>query len=139
MKTKELKRELRKIFPKLYHIWFTDSEYSILKLTDLREILKDVSVKDFRFRSNVWDCDNFALQLHARIQKYQYDLIQLSEVKNHKSWAFGEVIGMKFRGEQKNHTANICMTDSGLMLIEPQNNKIWKAKQGDDFVYFVKF
>ena len=109
-------------------------------MPELREVIKECSVKGMKFLSDVWDCDNSALRLHSNVQKYQYDLLQLTTmIKKHYSWAFGEAMGIKFRGEKVNHAVNICVTDKGIFLIEPQSNQIWKAKRNLDVVYFVKF
>ena len=135
----EIKTNLKEVFPNLYDIWITDQEYSVLNLEVLKAVLKDVSIKDMRYKNNIWDCDNFALLLHAMVQKYQYDLLELCLPKKHLSWAFGEAMGLKYQGVSKNHAVNICMTEQGLVFIEPQNDNIWPAVKDNDVIYFAKF
>jgi hypothetical protein len=124
-------------WPNLTFIWPTDPTYKIITLKKLRAIVKKSSVSDFDYMGTVWDCDNFALHLHAMVQKTQYNEI-LTNGMEKIPWAFGECMGTKFRGKEETHAINIALTDKGIYLIEPQTDAIWKASKRD-LPFFVKF
>jgi hypothetical protein len=81
--------------------------------------------------SGLLDCDDFALLLHAHVVKTRYNDFKAGKIPKSQLYplAFGQIwyidpkIGF--------HAINICIThDKGVLLIEPQNDKIWKAKKG---------
>ncbi len=124
-------------WPSLSFIWPTDPNYELITVNKLKAVVNKCSVADFEYMGNVWDCDNFALQLHARVQKAQYDEVLLGTA-NKTPWAFGECMGTKFKGKVETHAINIALTDKGIYLIEPQTDAIWKAGK-NDLPFFVKF
>ncbi|GAG36704.1 unnamed protein product, partial [marine sediment metagenome] len=68
---------LQGLWPNLTMIWPTDPNYELLTVKKLKSVVKKCSVANFEYMTNVWDCDNFALQLHAKVQKAQYDEVIL--------------------------------------------------------------
>jgi hypothetical protein len=87
------------------------------------------------------DCDDFAQILHSFIvqERYREMMHRGSNKKEWLPWAFGQCWGQKFQGKDGGHAINLCVTrDSGIMLIEPQNDALWEAKKGEDFVFFIR-
>lgn len=129
---------LQELWSNLFMIWLTDPSNEVMTMKLLHEVVRDCSVAHMDFIGTVWDCDNFALQLHARVQKTQYDMVKAGSA-GQTPWAFGECMGTKFRGKMEDHAINIAITDEGICLIEPQTNEIWKASRKNDSPFFVKF
>lgn len=136
--SERMRMALQDVWPNLRMIWPTDPNYDLLTVKKLKSVVKKCSVADFEYIGNVWDCDNFALQLHARVQKAQYDEVILGTAEK-TPWAFGECMGTRFRGRNEDHAINIALTDKGIYLIEPQTDAIWKANSKKDAPFFVKF
>jgi len=124
----------------LKYIWLTDPAYIQLDFDNLVAVVKACSVKGFHAMGELWDCDNYALQLHARVQAYQYDLVKKGMLNTQNSWAFGECIGIDdgiFTSGV--HAVNIAITDKGVALIEPQEDRVWLAAKDEMSLFFVKF
>ena len=124
----------------LRFIWLTDPAYVVMDFDNLVTVVKACSVKHFSAMGEIWDCDNYALQLHAKVQAYQYDLIKKNMKDMSNSWAFGECIGIDdgiFTSGV--HAVNIAITDKGVALIEPQEARVWLAAKDEMSLFFVKF
>ena len=138
--TKHIRSPLKKTWPDLRQIWLTDPHYDPnLNYNIIQEIVEACSLKNFDFTNNIWDCDNYALQLHAKVQKYQYDLIKAGKINSKYSWAFGECIGFNdniFSGKSV-HAQNIAIADR-VYLIEPQDGTI-KIPDKNYTPFFVRF
>jgi len=123
----------------LKFIWLTDPAYIIMEFDNLVTVVKACSVRHFSANGEIWDCDNYALQLHAKVQLYQYDLVKKG-VDMLNSWAFGECIGIEdgiFTSGV--HAINVAITDKGIALIEPQEDLVWLAAKDEMSLFFVKF
>ena len=130
---------LKQTWPDLSQIWLTDPHYEVMPFEWLEKAIKECSLKDLVFRRDVWDCDNYSLQLHARVQIYQYKLVLAGKSKSKHSWAVGECIGFNegFLGTGI-HSQNLAITDKGIVLIEPQEGII-KDPDKSYVPFFVKF
>lgn len=138
--SKDIREILKDIWPDLDHIWLTDSKYTSIESGLLSVILSNSKLPETIFINDLWDCDNYALQLHAQVQKFQYEsFLRNKTTGSAYSWAFGECLGTSFNNKQEVHAVNIAITNSGIRLIEPQNNKIWIPERGRDEIFFVKF
>lgn len=136
--SEQLRMVLQNKWSNLFMIWPTDPVSKQMSLSLLKDVVEACSVAHLDFTGTVWDCDNFALQLHAKVQKYQYDQLKTGKAGN-VPWAFGECMGTKFKGRTEDHAINISLTDEGIYLVEPQTNEIWKADKTKDSPFFVKF
>ena len=137
--TEYIRGLLKKTWPDLRQIWLTDPYYEPLNYNEVKEIVEACSLKNFDFTNNIWDCDNYALQLHAKVQKYQYDLIKSGKLNSKYSWAFGECIGFNdniFSGKSV-HAQNIAISDQ-VYLIEPQDGTI-STDYKNYTPFFVRF
>ena len=118
-----------------------DNTYWLPSKRDLEWLVVDTFMEKYRYKAEVFDCDDFALVLHAFVVQNRY--IEIEQRKLSKDewfpWAFGQVWGTKFRGKPTGHAINICLTrDEGVILLEPQNDQIWKADSNRDHVHFVR-
>ena len=132
---------LQKTWPDLQNIWVTDPLYCVMPYKQLVKAINKCSVTHLDYTTNYWDCDDFSLQLQARVQKYQYNLIKDGKLDTKCSYTFGETYGIqtyKNSDDEVAHAINICITDKRVLLIEPQSNEIWKVDQYFH-PFFVKF
>ena len=90
--SKQIKKRLFRLFPELTVPWLRDEAYELPSLEQVKEFLKRSKVNEYHFVDEIFDCDDFALQLHA-------------EVKREFHWALGEAFGDRFRGEEKLHNS----------------------------------
>lgn len=130
------KETLKENISGLSEIWLMDSIYDKLSLLNLKLVVKACSVKDFKFIPDVWDCDNYALQLHARVRQLQYDLIKaFPKPERRYPWSFCEGVGL--HNTQGIHAVNLALTsDAGIQYIEPQTNEIKSVFNGR--IFFIK-
>ena len=84
-------------------------------------------VKETPMRGEAFDCDDYALQLHAFVKRHASVL-----------WAFGEATGSRFKNIHEPHTLNICWAEDGVYLLEPQTYAIWTADPKHDWVMAIK-
>lgn len=136
IKASTIREKLKDAVPYLNQIWLMDTVYEMLSLSDLKAIVKARSVSDFKFIPDVWDCDNFALQLHARVRQLQYDLIKAyPRPERRYPWFFCEGVGV--HNTQGVHAVNMAITsNAGIQYIEPQTDKISSGFNGN--IFFVK-
>ena len=134
----QIRDKLKNVWHDLGQIWLTDPKYLTVTAAWLERIIEHCSVKDLKFDADVWDCDNFALQFHARVQLFQYELIQSSVLDAKCGWAIGECIGFSDGVFTSGvHAQNIIITENGIVLFEPQTDTI--IKTFNDNLFFVKF
>ncbi len=136
IKASEIKQKLKNKIQSLDQIWLMDSIYEKLSLSNLKLVVKTCSVKGFKFIPDVWDCDNYALQLHARVRQLQYDLIKAFPKPGRQyPWSFCEGVGI--HNTQGVHAVNMALTsDAGIQYIEPQTDSIKSVFNGK--IFFVK-
>lgn len=130
MNSDELKRNIHKIFPKLKDIWIFDRDFIVPTLIDLDKYLQITRTEQEDFIDGKQECDDFALFLHA-------DMKRALRKDNIFNWPFGQVFGTRFNGVDRKHNANICYTQSGLYLIEPQTDERWLASKNDNILFMV--
>lgn len=136
----QIASELRKEWPAIYLPWMTDRKFIAPSFFDLQAAIKKHSVANLKIIDNISECEDLADQLSARIHWERMELAQKGKLKKSElySWAFGIVFGTRFEGWDDPHTCNICYTEDGLFLIEPQHNRFWKPTNGDDQIIIVK-
>lgn len=125
MKSKEIRKRLEGVFPDLRVPWLRDTEYDLPSLDEVRAFVERSKVDEYHFSGEDFDCDDFALQLHA-------------EVKREHHWAFGEAYGDRIKGVEERHNLNVFVADDGkVYLLEPQTDEIWRAEKGKDNILIV--
>jgi hypothetical protein len=136
--SQQLKDELRNRWPDLQWIWPTNPYWSIISNDWLDKIIENCSVRHFKTIKGIWECENYAYQWKANVEKYQYELYDSGEYQPKWRWAVGECLGMQagLFGGVVVHSVNVLRTEDGIKLFEPQEDKVGI----DDFTpFFVKF
>ena len=116
-------------------IYLADLLYVMPSEEEVRKLLFDSQIDSYVHtahtispKSGILDCDDFALLLHAYVIKRRYEDFKKGRIPKDQLYplAFGQIwytdpkIGY--------HAINICIThDKGVLLIEPQNDEVWKA------------
>ena len=128
-----VRSRLKAVWPDLEHIWLTDNRFELLTVKKLDALLEKDKTDSLQYKKKKGECEEFSLFLHAKVK-----MANMFDDNSKYSWAFGEVIGRKFLGFEQVHSANICLTKSGIYLIEPQTDAYWQADPDEDDVFFVK-
>jgi len=122
----EVRNKLKTSCPKSKFIWLVDqSFYTFESENKLGELLTKSSIADEEFVQNKFDCDDFALILHANVKR------QGRELDGNSNYAFGEAFVSKRSGIKEPHNLNICLIGNDTYLVEPQTNEFWKIGKGD--------
>ena len=128
----QLKNEAPWIKKGREQIWLIDPTNEKLCLSDLKLVIKACSVEHFQFIPDVWDCDNFMLQLLSRSRQLQYDLLKAyPKQEKQYPWMMAMIIcnHNAYRGI---HGMNMAITsDAGIQYIEPQTNEISSVLNGE--------
>ena len=134
IKAKDIRTQLRSIWPKLRHIWCDDSIYETLTMDDVWTVLEDSNVETHLFINSKHECEEYALFLMCDFKTAN---INSDDVKY--SWAFGVARARKHRGIIGAHKLNIFITNGKICLLEPQTDEYWEADPKEDEIYFVDF
>jgi len=136
-----LKTAVLSKFPTVGFQWVPDKYFWVPFLAEVKAVVELTHVERMRFMENINDCDDYALQLHAQVNLYRADQARDMAIPSdeHFPWPFGEAFGIKFQGEEYQHSCNVVYTkDEGFQFIEPQTDEMWFAGAGD-IVLCVKF
>lgn len=128
IKTKEVRRILRKQYPKLKHIWLFEPKWVLLPGKQVQDILHGLNAREHQFKKRLFECDAFAMTANAEVKKIIADL-DLSY-----SWAFWQAaVAYPRKGI---HNQNIFINEHHeVKLFEPQRNSITNPDNG--IVFFV--
>lgn len=126
---------------KFIHLLIGDVAYWAPRYDEVQEMVGKNFVEKYKYAAEVFDCDDFALILHAFVRQEMYR--QRKEVgkmeSNFYPWAFGEIWGHKFMNHEGGHAVNICITkDRGLILIEPQGDRVWSPTKETDEAFYIR-
>ena len=128
------------VFPEVNpsRVYLADNYYVMPSKAYIEQLLFTSQVDDRRYISEMQDCDDYALLLHAYVIRARYKMFEEDKIKKNKQYplAFGQIW---YKDKKTSlHANNICIThDVGILLIEPQADKIWKPK-GDIFIDFIR-
>jgi len=129
----EIRNRLETSCPKAKFIWLVDQSYYVFRdENELRDILVKASIVDEEFVKNKFDCDDFALILHANVKR------QGRELDGNSNYAFGETFVSKRSGIKEPHNLNICLVVDDTYLVEPQTNEFWKMDKKKDTPLLIK-
>ena len=137
----KIRKNLKKMWPmfeRLDEIWLTDREYYCPPMKLVEQALKECGVISKMPKGEAFDCDDFAIVANALVKLY---FIEKEWNKDGNKWypiAFGEAIGTRWNGWDDVHSANICICEEGIILIEPQTGDMWKANPTDDNLFFIR-
>ena len=133
--SKQIRKRLKKKWPKLRNIWLTDKKYLAVRQRELQLVLDDwqADLKNYEYKPTVSECEEYALFLHAFVK-----LRQLRDRNDDYNWAYGECIASKLLGFKQVHSANIYLTYNKIFMAEPQTGAFWEVNPDEDSVFFVK-
>ena len=133
--SKQLRKRLADVWPKLSNVWLTDSVYLAVKQREIQLVLSDweKELDNYDYLPTVSECEEFALFCHAFVK-----MRQLTDRNDNFNWAYGECICKKVRGIKQVHSANIYLTHDKVYIVEPQTGAYWEANPDEDTVFFVK-
>lgn len=121
----EIQESLGKIWPHLSQIWCFDHEYICPTVDEMTLFVNENWVDINTIKAKNPDCDDFALQLHAKI-------------KLNVNWSFGEAFACKIDGWSVLHNLNICICQTDVLLIDNKKKSISKASAINDNVLWVR-
>ena len=126
-----IRKELSYIWPACF-LFIGDVQYELPKRSEVWNLVVGSFIDKYKYKLEVFDCDDFGAILRAYVKQDRY-------VRNASyPWPFGEIIGPEFRGIEGYHEVNVCITeDDGVILVEPQNDKIWRPDSADDIATVV--
>ena len=144
----EVVRQLKRQWPHLVdglpnptNIAMPDGQYWLITKRELEWAVSDTFMERYRYKAEGMDCDDFAMILHAWVvqERYREIVERGAGTSTWFPWAFGQCWGSRFRGQDTGHAINICVTrDVGILLVEPQNDRIWEAEDGEDIAHFIR-
>lgn len=140
LSSEQIKVKLKEIWPNLKFIWPTNPNWTLVSNMWLLAIRESCLVNDYEFVDGIWECENFAHQFKANVEKYQYELHQSGGFKPTWRWAVSESIGTKrdLFGNTIIHGMNIIITETEVRVYEPQEDKFLENNNEYD-PFFVKF
>ena len=122
---KDIQAMLNDVWPNLQQIWCFDQEYICPTKEEVENFITEngINIDDIQVANP--DCDDFALQFHAKIKAVV-------------NWSFGEAFGNKIQGWSVLHNLNICLCQEGVILIDPKTKIVWKADTNRDNILWVR-
>jgi hypothetical protein len=134
----DLRVAMRKVLPAIQFIWTQSTTYIVPTTAELEAALVESKVHDIRFDGELADCDYYSLQLNARLKAARAALSDQLPMDERYPWAFGECSGNLINRLEVQHTLNICLTQEGLVLVEPQTYDIWTPTPATDSIQIAK-
>lgn len=122
---KEIHAILNSVWPDLQQIWCFDPEYIYPTRDEVKKFVSENGINIGDIKAENPDCDDYALQLHAKIKLYA-------------NWSFGEVFANKIQGWSLLHSLNICCCQEGVVLIDPRTAHVWLADAEKDNSLWVR-
>lgn len=114
-----------------HSVYLADKTYITPLKEEVEEIVIDSHIDEYEYARDFFDCDDFALLLHAYVIHKRYRDFVKSEIPKDKMHplAFGQIWYRDFFTGA--HSVNLCITrDAGILFIEPQKDKVREAKKG---------
>lgn len=129
---KHVRGRIQAIWPNCRNIWLRDPEYVYPDESELKYVLGVDHTERLKMRGYQFDCDDYALQLSAAVSK-----VHGQDVNSKYPWPFGQVMGRRFLHIQENHTCNICVLSTKIVIVEPQTDMVREVDQNWDDPYFI--
>lgn len=129
----EIRTILRETWPGIQFIWLQDRTYIKPSIKEIESLLIASGVSKLRFNGELMDCDDYALLANAHVKRSRIDMGDSLSAEESFHYSFGEAFGDHIRG-METHTANICLAQEGLFLIEPQTYEYWHPTRNDSIL-----
>jgi len=133
-----IERRLRGVFPNL-EVWApTDRTFLTADLGEIEHLINIFPARPWSPGIN--ECEEIARWFCAQVADRQLDQLQagLLPVDLRYSLALGEAMGDRIRGEARDHTLNVFLTEDTVMLLDMQTGAYWPAVRGEDNIFFVR-
>ena len=142
----EVREEIAKTWPTTWprlkrNTWLFDMHYWLPTREEIEKFLDESRVDRMKYISEISDCDDRALQLYSEAKRVRSIMAEYQEIPREEwfSWPLGRAMGMEFRGMRMPHSVNFVRTrDSGLLMIEPEDDRIWEPKESHDKPFFLE-
>lgn len=125
--SQEVRELLLDVYPALTldRLDLEDRKWRFPTRDELETALKINSVTHLEFIPVIQECEEFSLHLMSRVRLWEARKALEQNVTEYINWAFGMCRGDKYGlGGVTVHKVNICCTQSRVVTIEPQTNKI---------------
>jgi len=125
----EIRKILLATYPALIldRLDLEDRKWYLPTMAELETALRINGVTHLQFIPVIQECEEFSLHLMSSMRLWEAKKALEANVKEYINWAFGMCRGDKYFGGVTVHKVNICCTQSGVVTIEPQTNKISPA------------
>jgi hypothetical protein len=130
MPSQTVRRLMAQVWPELKFIILSDPQWQAPTQGEVLAALDAYAPRRRHYRQGVYECEEFAIDFMAFCRRIN------AQNADH-NWPLGVVCGTRFKSEYMDHWANVCVSDDGLWLIEPQTGGVWAAKPVQDQVYFA--
>lgn len=132
-----IREQIGVIWPDLQFLVLSDPEWWLPSAADLWSFL--AAQPDLPFVPHLYECeeqslDTMAAQRRLHVKDY---LRSTGHTKQRLNWPLGIVCGTRFAGIDVDHWQNICVTRSGVRLVERQTKRIWPPDPAQDQIYFL--
>ena len=131
---KEIRQLYKNLWPFMFPAQCMDSVYSLETVDHIKAIIDECQrYKKIQFRDQIADCDNYALSLWA-----EFDETWGATAGYYLPCPLGRASGLRFNGENENHTLNTFLSDTGIYFFEPQLSQLWSADNNKDLIFLVQ-
>ena len=132
--------QLRAIWPNI-KVSSPDRSLIVLPFAELEKDIKSFPYWLYKWISELFDCDDYALCLHAhmricRLKKYLSGGVPAGQVF---PAAFEQIWGSEMMSVKSPHAVCVMIAQEGVFVIEPQTGKIEKVDPGRDKAWEVRF
>ena len=86
---------------------------------------------------HLYECEEFTLDLVAAQRRRHAGRFLADNTGLRCNWPLGIVCGTRFAGVAMDHWQNICGTQDGIRLVEPQTRRFWTPDPNRDQIYFL--
>jgi hypothetical protein len=117
----------------------SDPEWWLPTIEMIKEEIDQAATDRLTYVQHLFECEEFALALMFTIRRRRADLALAGRLSREqwRNLPLGRVVGNRFRGKKIDHWINICLTQEGLYLIEPQTREMWRPVEVEDEIYFL--
>ena len=135
---KEIRKQLKTVWPDIYSL-NTDKEFIVPNDSEVKDLIVERSAAEIRVLDDIAECDDISIILWGHIKEARAVLAAENKitVQDQMSWPFGICFGLKFNGRKMYHWQNLCFTQQGILMIEPQLNRFWIGSFTNDDVRFA--
>ena len=145
-----IKKELKRLWPKLKHIWPWDRDYHTLtpgQLKEYSDIIRqakivfpdgtEVTFCELINSGDYWDCDNFSAGADFLVKLWGKLKADEGGIPR-KQIAYGRAMGSCFHGRRGLHALNYAVTTRGIYFNDHDDGgRTWEADSKLDLVFFV--